>query len=309
MEVKLRIEEFKQQGFVNLGSTFLDKEQIDELCTITKTIFETMPNDHPDVIRDDGVEGVLNLPLYDLRVGLLVNKILSKSAFRDFLNELLGHGYKIWDISMRRSSPGNKGLYLHQDGVGQINMAINLDDNCQGKGSTALLPSSHVLKSSIRKLKAEVPPVILNWLSFLFVPLAGSKGDISLFSNRVWHGRFNNLEDSPHDVLFIGFFPEGYSYSRPLPEELINYYQGTALGELLATPQDFEGAILSNCECREAGNIKFSKHHGYSLEIENSHFLSNQRPSLGLVLSVMVLRAIMWLGGLFRNFRKVLQIQ
>ena len=196
MELKSKVEKFKQQGFVNLGSSLLDKEEIDELSSIVKKIFETIPNDHPYAISNDGVEGVLNLPLYEPRVGQILNKIVSNMAFREFLNELLGEGYKIWDISMRRSSPGNQGLYLHQDGVGQINMAINLDNNCRGEGSTALLASSHLLKASVRKLKAEVPPSIVNWLSFLFVPLAGSKGDVSIFSNRVWHGRFNNLENS-----------------------------------------------------------------------------------------------------------------
>lgn len=306
MEIESRIEEFKQQGFVNLGSSFLGRAEIDELCTVAKAIFETIPSDHPAAIRDDGVEGVLNLPLYDARVGQLVNKIVSNTAFRSFLKEILGEGCKIWDISLRRSRPGNKGLYLHQDGVGQVNMAICLDDNRQGIGSTAILPSSHLVMSSIRKLKAEVPPVIVNWLSFLFIPLAGAKGDIAFFSNRVWHGRFNNLSDSAHDVILIGFFPEGYRYSCSWPEELINGYQGTALGELLAAPRDVDGSIPSNCECREAGDIIYSKRHGYSLDIETPDFLSNARRPPALVLSVLVLRVIMWLGRISRSLRNVL---
>jgi putative 2OG-Fe(II) oxygenase len=292
---------------VNLGSSFLESGEIDNLCQAARSIFETIPSDHPAAIRDDGVTGVLNLPLYDNRVTNFVDKIVSDRRFQAFLSVILGEGCRIWDISLRRSNPGNKGLYLHQDGVGQVNMAICLDDNQEGIGATALLPSSHLVARSIRDLRAEVPPIVVNWLSFLFVPLAGKKGDVIFFSNRAWHGRFANLSDTTHDVILIGFFPKGYRYSHHWPKNLIETCQGKELGKLLASEKDFEGAITSNCECREDSKAFFSDQHGYSMDIEKPDFLCNAQRTPILLTSVAILRFIMLLGRSTQSLRRILR--
>ena len=51
-----------------------------------------------------------------------------------FLEEVLGQNYKILAINFRRSMAGDPGLGLHQDGPGEVNMCICLDNNPNGDG-------------------------------------------------------------------------------------------------------------------------------------------------------------------------------
>jgi putative 2OG-Fe(II) oxygenase len=91
-----------------------------------------------------------------------------------------------------RSMAGDSGLYLHQDGVGLVNLCICLDNNPNGDGATAVLPGSHLLEKSAKKLRLEITPFLFNTFRFLFKPLCFMEGDVSFFSNPVWHGRFSN---------------------------------------------------------------------------------------------------------------------
>lgn len=309
MGIQQKIKEFKSNGYVNIGSSLLENWEIDELCNAARSVFETIPSDHAAAIRDEGVTGVLDLPYYNNQITRLIDKIVSDRDFQTFLLEILGDGCKIWDISFRRSNPGDRGLYLHQDGVGQVNMAICLDNNQGGIGATALLPSSHLVARSIRDLRAEVPPIILNWFSFLFVPLAGKRGDVAFFSNRTWHGRFANFSDTAHDVILIGFFPKGYRYSRSWSKDLIDTCQGGELGRLLGSETDFKTAINSNCECREAGEVVSSDQHGYSMDIEKLDFLRKAQRTPTLLASVAILRLIVRLGRAMRFMRGLLYLR
>ena len=292
-----KINFFKKQGFVNLGSSFLNKTEIDELSLIAKNIYETMPEDHPDYIQDaDGTGGIRHLPLHDVKLARIINKIISHASVKEFLIDILGKNHKLWSVNLRRSKPGDRGLYLHQDGVGQVNMAIYIDDNPKGFGATAVLPSSHLITNSQKKMRLEMPAILLNLFSFLFTPLVGLKGDVLFFSNRVWHGRFSNKSTERHDIVFIGFFPAGYRYNEPWSQEFIEINSGTELGRLLAAPSDIDGSIVSNCECRESSNILHSSEHGYSLDIENPGYLSKIRKPVRLLLSVFFIRLIMGAG-------------
>ena len=126
---------FKKQGFVNFGSIIFSKKECNKLKKIVNNIITSMPINHPDLIKDPGVFGVENLPLHDKEILKFINKIVSHSSIKSFLDNILGKNYKIWDISLRRSSAGDMGLYMHQDGVGQVNMIINLDNNTKGEGA------------------------------------------------------------------------------------------------------------------------------------------------------------------------------
>mgnify|MGYP003320096219 CR=1 FL=1 len=55
-------------------------------------------------------------------------------------------------------------MYLHQDGIGETNIGILLSDNEEGLGSTIFLPSSHLIKTSMKKWNIETPPSILKFL-------------------------------------------------------------------------------------------------------------------------------------------------
>ena len=291
-----KIEEFKTRGYANLGSSFLETKEIEELCQITKQIYDSMPKDNPDFLTDKegGVEGVLNLPLHSARIGQIINKIVSQPNFKEFQKEIIGTNCKIWDISFRRSKFGNKGLYLHQDGVGQVNISICLDNNPEGVGATAVLPGSHLILRSMKQLRAEAPRFIINLFSGFFARLSGKAGDVSFLCNRIWHGRFENKSNTEHDVLTLGFFPDGYRYSEPWPQDLIKTFEGTTLGYLLASAEDLECSITSNCECRESDSVKFLDTHGYSIAIENPNYLALIRHPWRLTIAVQTLRLIMW---------------
>lgn len=304
-----KIKKFKARGHINLGSSFLETKEMAELCQITKQIYNSIPKEHPDSIKDKAgiVEGVLNLPLHNIRIGEIINNIVSQPSFNEFQKEILGTNCKIWDISFRRSKPGNTGLYLHQDGVGQVNMAITLDDNLEGLGATAVLSGSHLVPQSINQLKVEVPPAIVKLFSAFLAPLSGKVGDIVVFSNRIWHGRFENKSKTEHDVIFIGFFPDGYLYGKPWPQDLIKAFEGTTLGQLLACAEDVEYSIPSNCECRDSASIKYLDTHGYSIAIENVSYLMKIRHQKRLTFAVQSFILITPLVKLARSLLKFLR--
>lgn len=300
-----RIDAFKQQGFVNLGSSFLSKVEIDELSEITRGIYEAMPRDHPDYIPGSGVDGALRLPVHNQRIAELIDRIVASPKLQKFLDEILGSNYKIWDISFRRSNPGDTGLELHQDGVGQVNMAICLDDNPLGIGATSVLPSSHLFGSSMKKLQVQTPAYVVNLLSFLFSRLSGQKGDVAFFSNKVWHGRFKNASKTPHDVILMGFFPTGYRYGEPWPSEFLDRISRLRLCGLLGSAAGFDRLIISNCECRESAGAQHSSEHGYSMDIEKPDYLARVPRPLRLTLTVLCLRAIMWFARTFRPVHRL----
>ena len=95
-------------------------------------------------------------------------------------------------------------------------------------------------------------------------------------------------------VVTLGFFPDGYRYSEPWPQDLIKTFEGTTLGYLLASAEDLECSITSNCECRESDSVKFLDTHGYSIAIENPNYLALIRHPWRLTIAVQTLRSIMW---------------
>lgn len=288
---------FKKQGFVNFGSIIFSKKECKELKKIANHIYTSMPIKHPDFIKDLGVLGLENLPLHDKEILKFINKIVSHSSIKSFLDDILGKNYKIWDISLRKSSAGDMGLYMHQDGVGQVNMIINLDNNIKGEGALAILPSSHLILKSQAQLKLKMPRVFTNLFSILFKPLSGSEGDISFFSNKAWHGRFSNKSNENHDVILVGFFPQGYCYSKPWPKDLIKKNTMLNIGNLLANTSDYKKALkISNSECRESGDIYFSTNHGYSMHIENYDDLVRMHRPIKVILSILFIRYIFFVS-------------
>jgi putative 2OG-Fe(II) oxygenase len=306
MDVCSYVDKFKYQGFVDIGSSLLSSEEINRLSDLVKNRFDTISHLHSNY-KDNGMECILNLLEEIPPIGATLNKIVSNPTIMEFLEEILGKNYKIWDVSARLASSGDKGLYLHQDGPGQVNLFLSLDDNLYGDGASLFLPSSHLIKTSQKKLRVEVPPALLRFLPFLFERLSGLKGNIDIFSNRTWHGRWKNASSCDHTVIAVGFFPAGYSYGAGMPAELISNYSGTRLGPLLAGPSDLPGTISSTCEYRESGAIKYSDEQAFSLNIENHEFLSRLRKPPKLILSLIAIRFLMFFVVIARLFRKIIE--
>lgn len=288
-----KIKLFKKNGFVNYGSSLLKKNDINKLSSISKKVYKNISKEDSNFSDRDGVDGVLNIPIYDQRLAEIINKIFTNNSINTFLNKILGKNFKIWCINFRRSPSGDKGLYMHQDGVGQVNMVIMLDNNLDGVGATAVLPSSHLLIQTQKKMNIELPYVVVNFFRYFFKPLSGSKGDILFFTNKLWHGRLSNKSTKNHDVLMIGLFPSGYSYHNGFPKKFIDLNLGTHLGNFLASELDTNNSIISNCEAREATSIFLLKDSRYVLAIETHNYLSKIHKPVKLLLFVFFIRFIM----------------
>jgi putative 2OG-Fe(II) oxygenase len=306
MDINLHIDKFKHKGFVNMGSSLVGSEEIDKLSQLVKKQFEATSKSNPDY-QDTGVEWVFNLLETVPYAGIVINKIVSNALVREFLQEILGGDYKVWSVNARRAASGDKGLYLHQDGPGQVDLFLSLDDNLKGDGASIFLPSSHLIKTSQKKWGVEVPPVLLRFFPFMFERLSGLKGNVDFFSNRTWHGRWKNSSSCDHTVLAVGFFPAGYNYGAGMSAELISTYSGTELGPLLAGPSDLSETIVSNCECRESGAIKYFEGESFSLNIENHEFLSNFKKPPKLILSLIAIRFLMFFVRVGRLLRRIIR--
>ena len=288
---------FKKQGFVRFGLSILSKKESEKLSVIVKKIYTSMPRNHPDFVRDLGVAGIKRLPLHDKEILNLINKIVCHSSVKIFLADILGRNYKIWQINFRISKSNDRGLYIHQDGLGEISMIINLDDNFDGEGATAVLPSSHLLKKSQLKLKIKMPRFFTNLFSILFEPLLGARGDIFFLSNKTWHGRFSNLSQENRSVLIIGFLPQGYYCDDgKLPENFIKKNSKLYVSHLLAKLSDYTKGV--RCDIRETYNIYTSFDHGYSMHIENYNYLNYKKRPIKLILAVY----FFWFSTFLSNF-------
>lgn len=91
-QMQSKVEKFKKRGYVNLGSSFLETKEIAELCQITKQVYNSIPRENPDLITDKagGVEGAVNLPIHNIRIGEIINKIVSQPGFNEFQKEIIG---------------------------------------------------------------------------------------------------------------------------------------------------------------------------------------------------------------------------
>jgi putative 2OG-Fe(II) oxygenase len=306
MDSRLHIDKLKKQGFVNMGSSLISSEEIDKLSKLVKNKFEKASGSPPN---DSCTSMLITTNLLESvpYVGVVANKIVSNPLIKELLEETLGRDYKIWSVEARLAPSGDRGLNLHQDGPGQVNLFLSLDDNLNGDGASIFLPSSHLIKTSQKKWKVEVPPALLRFLPFMFKRLSGLKGNIDIFSNRTWHGRWKNLSSCDHTAITVGFFPAGYSYGVAMPADLISTYSGTELGRLLAGPSDVPGTIISNCECRESGAIKYFDEKAFSLNIENFEFLSKVKIPSKLILSLITIRFLMFFVVIARSFRKTIR--
>jgi putative 2OG-Fe(II) oxygenase len=305
MDVCSYIEKFKQQGFVNMGSSLLNRDEVDKLSGLVKNKFATISPSHKDY-QCGGVNIVNNLLEHIPFAGVVVNNIASNPHVRDFFEEILGKDYKIWSVNARRACSGDRGLYLHQDGPGEVNLFLFLDDNLNGDGATIFLPSSHLIKTSMKKWGIETPPALLRFLPFMFERFFGQKGHIGIFSNRTYHGRWRNPSSNDHTAISIWLLPAGYHLGPGFSAELVSAYSGTELGRLLAGPSDLSGAITANCECRESGAIKYFDSKAFVLNIENHEFLSKFKKTPKLIFSFITIRFLMFFVKIARLLREII---
>jgi putative 2OG-Fe(II) oxygenase len=310
------LQSFKRNGFASAGQLALTLAEVDELASLSNQAFAAVRDasaageKHPDYLPPtSGVEGVMRIPQQHSRISQLLDKVVSDGKVRAVLNDVLGPDYKIWQANFRRSIPGDKGLYLHQDGRGETNLCILLSSNPSGAGATVFLPGSHLLKARMKKWRIEAPPILLRWLSFLFAPLTGAAGDVAFFFNRTWHGRARNPSVNSFDVILISFFPAGAAFGYKgygeWSPEFLSSLQDTRLGALIdpavGTQQRSDGLY----EILSSGKVS-SQALPYSLAIDDGQIPRAGAGGVNLILTIAILSSVFAVGRplwhLVRNF-------
>ncbi len=216
----------KENGFVNANSLKISKTDISRLRYLSRSQYDLQKKNHLNAnqISDSKCSAsypiFLNrLPEYHAEIVQILNQFFENSLTQSFLEPIVGNNYKIWQIAYRRSEPGDRGLYLHQDAIGETNICILLSDNHSVNGATAFVPYSHHLPRLLQKLKLNTPAQLVTYLSPLFLqPLNGFAGDIGLFFNKTWHARHHNCSNQIYDVILISLFPEGCTFG-PIQED------------------------------------------------------------------------------------------
>ena len=313
MDIDKTISNLKLNGFVNAGQLVFTNGEIKELTHLCRNIFKDLSEQskngemHKDFIDGSrGTEGFTRVPEHSHRISELLDKLVKDTNITKILNEALGPDYKIWQIVYRKASIGDKGLSLHQDAYGETNLSILLADNKKGFGSTIFLPSSHLFKKTMKQLKISTPTILLRWIWFLFSPLTGSKGDISLFFNHTWHGRAPNNSKDNYDVILFSFFPASGTFGfggygdwsdeflrgKSTLAGLINPNIGTRLLE------DGRYEILSTKDLKDNEPFVLKLHRGGIKSIKNKKF--------HLYFTVYLLRFIFLILKPFRNLKKSL---
>ena len=302
----------KLNGFVNAGPLALTAEEVKELTDLSQQIYLQMGHDHPDYLQfEEGVGGVRGIPQHHPRIAELLNKLISAPEVEEVLQSVLGPVYKIWQINFRRSLPSDKGLSLHQDSPGQVNMCILLSDNSQGDGATVFLPSTHMLKERIRELKLEASSGVFNLIRPMLTMLSGRAGDVGFLFNRTWHGRTPNKTAQFQDIIMLGFYPaDGYlhlhtpylNWSRDFLNSIEHTKMGLLLDPQIGTVQESEGKykILHTAESK-------NQPLPFAFEIENLKDNDHHKTNYRLRISVACLKFAMGSGRPFKRLLRKLK--
>ena len=196
----------KRLGFSKLDADILLSQEVKKLKSCINNLFE---DDSMDFDMSSGAPVIVNLLGLNSEIDQYLEKIIAHDEVQSTIFDVLGNDYKIWEISVRRSSNGDKGLCLHQDAPGQTNLVFSLSDNPYSDGATGFLAKSHLLPRYAHKI---------SWLSvrlasFFVTPLRLELGEAAFFFNRTWHLRNLNKKQGSHDVIFFGLFPVNSSYT------------------------------------------------------------------------------------------------
>lgn len=277
------INNLKSEGFVNFGRAPLSSHELDELIQLSRDVADSLSSDHPGRIsvEKSGVGIVQSLPQHHHRIAKLLDLIFINPDIQLALKSVLGPDYKIWQINFRRAMPGDRGLYLHQDSLGEFGLVILASESNDGEGATIFLPGSHLVPRTMKDWKIEMPPYLLMKIRNLFTSLTGQVGDIAFFFNRTWHGRCSNASNNSNDCIMMSFYPAGAYLAGDdgygdWSAEFLSKIEGTELGRLIdpsiGTEKQEDGRfkILSS----DTANVDIP----YALAIETPQ---GQQPCLG----------------------------
>ncbi|HHZ84036.1 MAG TPA: putative 2OG-Fe(II) oxygenase [Candidatus Marinimicrobia bacterium] len=218
----------KKYGFAKGAGNILMPHEVLELKKFINELFED-ESIHIETSSNDS--SILTILGRNPRIDQLLEKIICHEDVQFVLSQVLGCDFKIWEVLVRRSDPGNTGIGLHQDALGQTNLVFSLSDNLSGSGATAFFSKSHILPRWVVSRISWYPMWIA---SYLLTPLKLECGDSAIFFNRTWHARLVNNTSQFHDVIMIGIFPQGGLYGPPKwIQDRLERWQGSPLHRLL----------------------------------------------------------------------------
>tara|TARA_Y100000022_G_scaffold197195_1_gene205304 strand:- start:3904 stop:4806 length:903 start_codon:yes stop_codon:yes gene_type:complete len=279
---------FTSNGFEISDLDVLSKEEVRKLSNIANKLFSKFKGNiskRSPFIEDyippnEGSEVILRFPQQSKEAFFIIEKLLNNKNIKTILSKFLGSKYKLRQIGLRRSLSGDPGMYLHQDGIGETNIGILLSDNEEGLGSTIFLPSSHLIKTSMKKWNIETHPSILKYLNFLMRPIKGKKGNVFFFFNRTWHGRSPNNSSRNFDVILMSFHPNCVDFEKDnWDSKFLASIRGTTFSKLINFKIDKKNKILEK--------VPFAM----QIEGDNSLKIPNKN-KLSLFSMIFILRLI-----------------
>jgi len=225
------IAKLKNYGFAKYSNEILTSGELIELKNFINKLFS---DKSIDINKSSNALVIDNLAGIDSNIDFLLTKIITHKDVKLILNNVLGDNYKVCEITVRRSVPGDFGLYLHQDAPGETGMSLLLTDNYRGDGATAFLSKSHQLPRWSRKIAWSNVALSSPFLS----PLTGKIGNVGFFFNRTWHARLKNMSNKTHEVLLMSFFPQGTAYNCNWDEESLKSITQPELRKLFDPNED-----------------------------------------------------------------------
>ena len=237
------LEELGRRGFVRLpNSPFApaDVEALNAACAHLTAGQLQLFKDRIgcDDLQDDTNHAILNNILgVAPELDRLLEQLLADPLVERTLSGVLGSGYKLGDVRLRRAKPGGSGLRMHQDDTGETSVVILVNDSPTSDGCTAFWPGTHRCPFKMDRMIPTCYPTMLRWATRGTV---GRAGDTYIFFNRTWHGRFANAATTPVDAILMSFFPANAVHASPRisPAALENL--GLRLRGLLETSSSAE---------------------------------------------------------------------
>lgn len=155
-----------------------------------------------------------NIAGRDSVLDMALENFFNNEAISQILNKVLGPDYLIWELSARISNPGDSGLSLHEDAMGELGISILLNDQIDNDGTTVFIKGSHRFPVSCRDSGIEeyLRPSLM---SPFVTPATGRAGDVFIFFKKTWHGRIKRKKNgSQSSALIFGLFPSGYNFTK-----------------------------------------------------------------------------------------------
>ena len=195
---KRQILQLYNDGIIKIENAF-ENHFIDNLINVKNKIFGRFPYGQTDDLskREDAkATSSGDYPIKNLLELDPIFKDISKSEIiKRFARKILGEGFAVTNMSMRKIPKGEHILDVHRDYCGGLSFSILLDNILEKEGETFFYKGSYKYP----------PPPYVNYKQDKFkndiVSTTGKIGDIYFWFPDSWHGRNNNIGNDPTCIL------------------------------------------------------------------------------------------------------------